>query len=152
MPRKQNAEDREKGREKAEKREVMANDRKVREAATYHSVALAGIGDERGGRYAGAAKSATTVVGATPIAYPKQPAGSPWAKDECPPEPSLGYSVDEIEPVGEMFERADVASTTVAPAVEVASDTALESRLANVPVADNANRGRVAPPKLKRRF
>jgi len=26
----------------------------------------------------------TTVVGTGPISYPKQPAGSPWAKDESP--------------------------------------------------------------------
>jgi len=32
----------------SERRRVMANDRKVREAATYHSVAQSAVDDERG--------------------------------------------------------------------------------------------------------
>jgi hypothetical protein len=88
-----------------ERREVLRNDRKVREAATYHSIAMAGVDDERGGRYA-TSGSKQTVIGASPIAYPAQPAGSPWAKEPIGTEPPLGYSVDEQDPVGEMFERA----------------------------------------------
>jgi hypothetical protein len=89
-----------------ERREVMRNDRRVREAATYHSVAASSVDDERGGRYA-AADSKQTVIGASPISYPTQPEHSPWSRDECPPEPPLGYSVDAQEPVGEVFERGD---------------------------------------------
>jgi hypothetical protein len=103
-----------KGVTQREKRQVMENDRQVREAATYHSVAKAGLDDERGGRYAAGSGSKASVVGTSPISYPTQPAGSPWAKDDAPAEPPLGYSVDEQEPVGEMFERA---STSAAPEV-----------------------------------
>jgi hypothetical protein len=101
-----------KGVTQREKRQVMENDRQVRVAATYHSVAQAALDDERGGRYAAGSGSKASVVGTSPISYPTQPPGSPWAKDECPPEPPLGFSVDEQEPVGEMFERASIADGT----------------------------------------
>jgi hypothetical protein len=94
-------------------RRKLIEERRVR-AATYHSVAMAGVDDERGGRYANA-DSRASVIGASPIAYPAQPEGSPWHRDPCGTEPPLGYSVDEQEPVGEVFERA---STTAAPQVE----------------------------------
>src|SRR5262249_39812388 len=84
------------------KREVLANDRKV--MATYHSVAQSALDDERGGRYSGAG-SKQTVVGTSPIAYPQQPATSPWYHDACPPEPPLGIDINAQEPVGEVFER-----------------------------------------------
>jgi hypothetical protein len=88
-----------------EKRQVMENDRRrVREATTYCSVAQAALDDERGGRYAAGSGSKASVVGTSPVSYPQQPAGSPWAKDECPPEPPLGYSVETLEPVGELHE------------------------------------------------
>src|SRR5262245_57466887 len=92
----------EKGISQREKSEVMANDRKVREAATYHSVAQAALDDERGGRYSGQGKP--TITGSSQIHYPRQPAGSPWARDECPPEPPLGFSVEDQEAVGEQHE------------------------------------------------
>src|SRR5262245_49042886 len=79
-----------------ERREVLRKDRRVREA-TYHSVVLGSIDDERGGRYA-TPDSKTTVVGASPIAYPTQPANSPWHRDPVPDEPPLGYAIDEMEP------------------------------------------------------
>jgi len=87
----------------------MSNDKPK---STFHSIALAGIDDERGGRYA-AEGSKRTVIGSSPVAYPAQPATSPWHHDPCSPEPPLGYSVEAQEPVDEMFERADAASTTV---------------------------------------
>ena len=95
-----------------EKREVLLNDRL---ATTYHLVAQAALNDERGGRYAAGSGSKASVVGSSPVSYPAQPIGSPWHSDPCPPEPPLGYSVDEMEPVGEMFERA---STSAASEVE----------------------------------
>ena len=93
----------------AEKRRIMAEERRMR---TYHGHAQANIDEDRGGRY-GAVGSSTTVVGSNPISYPRQPAGSPWAKDECPPEPPLGFSVDAMEPVGEPHQRT--ASATSSP-------------------------------------
>jgi hypothetical protein len=85
----------------AERRRIMAEERRGR---TYQGVAQAALDDERGGRYAAGSGSKSSVVGSSPVSYPQQPAGSPWAKDECPPEPPLGYSVDELEPVGEPHE------------------------------------------------
>ena len=92
-----------KGISQKEKREVLANDRKVREAATYHSVAMAGIDDERGGRYA-TEGSKQTVIGSSPIAYPQQPSTSPWHRDPVPDEPPLGYDINAQGPVGEPHE------------------------------------------------
>src|SRR5262245_1734580 len=81
--------------------------RKIREArqrrsATYHGYASGDLDDLAGGRYGVLPKP--TVIGATAVSsYPSQPAGSPWAKDECPPEPlidgtseglRLGYRID----------------------------------------------------------
>ena len=41
-----------------------------------------------------------------PTAYPALPASSPWASDPTGVEPSLGYSIQDQEPVGEQFEIA----------------------------------------------
>jgi hypothetical protein len=72
--------------------------------ATYHQFAQAEADEDRGGRFAVLDKP--VVTGSAPI--PSVPAISdgPWSKDECPPEPSIGYCVDDQEPVGEMFEQA----------------------------------------------
>jgi len=86
----------------AEKRRIMIEKRRLK---TYHGHAQAAIDDERQGRFATLDKPTVIGQAAGPI-YPAQPAGSPWHSDPCPPEPSLGYSVDEQEPVGEKFEQA----------------------------------------------
>jgi hypothetical protein len=67
---------------------------------------MSSVDDERGGRFAYSGNS-TTVTGSTPgPMYPRQSAGSPWAKDECPPEPLtdgrgegnvLGFEIDRPE-------------------------------------------------------
>jgi hypothetical protein len=83
----------------AERRRIMREDRLARN--TYFSHA----NDpelEMGGRFAKVIE--TTVIGKSPISYPQQPPGSPWASDPMPPEPSLGYSVEAQEPVGERHE------------------------------------------------
>jgi hypothetical protein len=95
----------------AERRRIMIEERRMR---TYYGHTQHTDEDIYGGRFAKA--NTTTVVGAGPVSYPQQPAGSPWAKDECPPEPPLGWSVDAQEAVGEKFEVA--ASTTAEPEVE----------------------------------
>jgi len=92
-----------KGISQRDKRRVLENDRKVREIATYHSVAQSALDDERGGRYSGSGSKAT-VVGSSPIQYPAQPEGSPWSRDVCPPEPPLGFSVEDQPVVGEPHE------------------------------------------------
>ena len=83
-----------------ERRRIMIEERRLR---TYHGRAQANIDEDRGGRFAFSG-SPTTVTGSGPISYPTQPAHSPWAKDVCPPEPSLGYSVEAKDPVGEPHE------------------------------------------------
>src|SRR5262245_53782591 len=88
----------------AERRRIMADDRR---AKTYFGQAQH-ADDDLGGRYAKV--HSTTVVGSSPISYPAQPATSPWHHDVCPPEPPLGFSVDEKEPVGEPHERTPSAT------------------------------------------
>ena len=76
-----------------------------RRAKTYHGHAQGDLGDMSGGRYGALPKP--IVVGVDPVVrVPQQPAGSPWAQDECPPEPlidrsedgsQLGYAIDGSE-------------------------------------------------------
>jgi hypothetical protein len=99
----------------SERRRILIEERRMR---TYHGQAQASIGEDRGGRFAYSGSS-TSVVGSSPISYPAQPGcHSPWHYDACPPEPPLGFSVDEMEPVGEPFERGP-PSTAAAPDVKV---------------------------------
>ena len=95
----------------AERRRIMAEDRRGR---TYFGQAQH-ADDDLGGRYAKV--HSTTITGSSPISYPAQPSTSPWHHDPCPPEPPLGYSVDDVEPVGEVHERGP-PSIAAAPAVE----------------------------------
>jgi hypothetical protein len=100
----------------AQRRKVLENDRKV---STYFQRAQADADLELGGRYAKVTE--TTVTGATPgPIYPKQPPNSPWHHDPMPPEPPLGFSVNDLEPVGEPHERQAPAGD----AASVASDDA----------------------------
>ena len=66
----------------------MTNDKQ-----TYHSRAQADVESELGGRFA---KPKPLMSGQVPM----QPEGSPWAQDPVGLEPPLGYSVEEMEPVG----------------------------------------------------
>lgn len=88
----------------AEKRRIMLEERGLR---TYHGHATASADEDRGGRFA--VRSPATVIGTSPVSYPRQPEGSPWACDPVPPERPLGYSVNDLEPVGEIHERGDAA-------------------------------------------
>jgi hypothetical protein len=93
------------------RRRIMAEERRLK---TYMGHAL-DAELEMGGRFAKV--HTTTVTGASPISYPAQPTHSPWHSNPYPEEPPLGFSVDEMEPVGEPFERGP-PSTTAAPDVE----------------------------------
>jgi len=89
----------------AERKAVLQNDLRVRrqaDAFSYHDRAVADAEVELGGRFGALAKP-TVVSG--PV-YPQQPANSPWHSDPVPDEPSLGYSVEAVEPVGEPGEIA----------------------------------------------
>src|SRR6516164_11656791 len=90
--------------EEQERRETLENDRLVREAehqrllregTTFHQHAQSHANDEAGGRFA--AVNAATVVGAQPL--PVYPAASSAHQTELPPEPSLGYSVGQLDPL-----------------------------------------------------
>jgi hypothetical protein len=96
----------------SERSRIMAEERRLR---TYHGHAQANLDEDRGGRFAFSG-SPKTVIGSSPIQYPAQPAHSPWAKDACPPEPPLGFSVDEMEPFGEPHERTASATSSSAQA------------------------------------
>jgi hypothetical protein len=52
-----------------------------------------------GGRFASELKTEASV--------PRQPASSPWSNDPVGVEPPLGYSIQDMEPVGEAFEIAE---------------------------------------------
>jgi hypothetical protein len=100
-----------------EKKEILDNDRKVR-AGTYKSLAEAEFQNEYGGRYA-AAITKTKVAGSDPsVSYPKQPSSSFWSRDPIGLEPSLGYRIDDQEPVGEKFEIERSLSSAVKAAPE----------------------------------
>jgi hypothetical protein len=101
----------------------MTNDKQPK--STYHSFAQSDLTDDRGGRFATLDKPAVT--GSSPIAYPNQPPGSPWHSDPCPPEPPLGYSVEEQEPVGEVFERQPPSTGTGSGGVDGRATTATGS-------------------------
>ena len=64
-----------------------------RRGATYHGYASGDLDDMSGGRYGVLPKP--SVTGVDPVVrVPQQPAGSPWAQDECPPEPLIDRSED----------------------------------------------------------
>jgi hypothetical protein len=113
--------------------------------------------DDAGGRYAKIRPS--NVTGSAPSQQiPKQPENSPWASDPLGPEPPLGFSVDEMNPVGELHEiekslasleaRESNPTTAVvmaSPAVEVDRSHASGGRSV---VSSAAGR----PPTLTRRI
>ena len=86
------------------KRKILAEDRD--RLSSYLDHARSSVDDERGGRFAAAAPT-RTVVGAEPIAYPRLPADNPFnqAALMVPDEPPLGYSVNDLNPTGEIHEQ-----------------------------------------------
>ena len=99
----------------SERRRILIEERRMR---TYHGQAQSSIDEDRGGRFAYSGSS-TSVVGSSPISYPAQSAHSPWHHDACPPEPPLGFSVEEMD-VGEAHERGD--GTPPSPTAQAQSD------------------------------
>ena len=79
---------------KAEKQEVIRQDQSLRDqqrrqgASTYFHKAQQTAGEEYGGRFK-AAMPTPTVVGSSPVAYPRMPEGSYWASDPLGPEPLI---------------------------------------------------------------
>jgi hypothetical protein len=84
------------------KRKILAEDRD--RLSTYRAHAEANADLELGGRYAKV--TTTTVVGAGPIQYPRLPLTAPSNQAAMVgDEPPLGFSVNDMEPVGEIHER-----------------------------------------------
>ena len=89
----------------AERRRVLRDDARLREqASTMHAHAVAEA-NESAGRFGAIGKS--TVTGAA--AVPQYPRGPDWSAAEAliPPEPPLGYDINEMTPL----EPAAVASS-----------------------------------------
>jgi hypothetical protein len=84
----------------AEKRRILAEE----QISSYRAHAEANADMDLGGRFALVQKPAT-VIGSGPISYPQLPTDSPSNQMHMmPPEPSLGYSVHDLEPTGEPHE------------------------------------------------
>jgi hypothetical protein len=81
--------------DKRETREIIQQERD-----TFHSRAQSALDDESGGRFAKITPS--TVTGQSPISYPQQPSGSPWASNPVPGDPytdQIDYDPNFVEPV-----------------------------------------------------
>jgi hypothetical protein len=70
---------------------------------TFSTFAEAFADEDRGGRFK--PETATHVIGTTPVPkYPELPASSPSHHDVVPDERPLGFSVEQMEPVGTAVE------------------------------------------------
>jgi hypothetical protein len=90
------------------RRDTLDNDISVRQQqkqsvppATFHSFAQAEADTPRG-RFTATEKA--TVIGVSPPSYPELPSNSPFHHDVVGPEPPLGFSVEEMQPVGSYHE------------------------------------------------
>jgi hypothetical protein len=80
--------------DQADRKEVLENDRRLRQQQEQGSTFLEHTHNEAGGRYA--AISSPQIVGSTtPI--PKYEGAPNWAHDPSGIEPSLGYRIDNSE-------------------------------------------------------
>jgi hypothetical protein len=89
-----------------ERRKVMAEELRHK---TYMAHTDTFLDDDRGGRFS--VTKPATIIGKGPISYPRLPENSPWHTNPLPPEPSLGYSVEDQEPTGEKFEQERASQT-----------------------------------------
>jgi hypothetical protein len=81
----------------AEKRRIISEERRL---STYRAHAEANADLELGGRFAKLTKA--TVVGTSPIQYPRLPLNSPANQAAMTgQEPPLGYDINAMDPVGE---------------------------------------------------
>jgi hypothetical protein len=80
--------------EQEERRQVVQNQRRLREQGSTFSRFAQADADQRRGRFDAHEKS--TMIGSEPLPrYPQLPASSPWAgPDLVPTEPPLGYCID----------------------------------------------------------
>jgi hypothetical protein len=132
--------------EQSERREVLENDKRVREQG---STFLAHTHNGAGGRFA--AISSPTVIGAE--ATPKYPQGPAWCADQTGIEPPLNIDVNAIEPCGEPHEiRASIASLEpcLSPAQGNSGDPASGEGAEAPPLTKRAGVG--SPPLSRRAY
>jgi hypothetical protein len=79
--------------EQAEKRRTLLNDARVRNGDTGTFLSHTHI-DDAGGRFAQI--NAAKIVGQSPAIAASYPAASAAHQTELPPEPSLGFSIEEM--------------------------------------------------------
>jgi hypothetical protein len=101
--------------EQAERREVLENEKRLREQGSTFAQFAASEADTPRGRFA--AHERATVIGSEPIVrYPQLPASSPWAgPDPVPTEAPLNLDVNAMEPCGEPHELKASAPTLEPP-------------------------------------
>ena len=101
--------------DQAERRATLENDRRVREQSkngdTGTFLSHTHI-DDAGGRFS--AVNAAKIVGQSPAIAASYPAASAAHQTELPPEPSLGFSIDEMPGL----------ESSMAPPVEATGDPA----------------------------
>jgi hypothetical protein len=102
--------------EMAERKTVLANDKKQSEASTFFEQAK--LSEQLDG-----SRSKSSVTGAKPYDVPAIPSG-PWSSGWCPPmiEEPLGFSVDEVPVCGAPHEIA--ASIAALDAEQAAAELA----------------------------
>jgi hypothetical protein len=88
----------------AEKRAVLEQDRQARRDNSFYGRALHDADSEMQGRFGQQAKP-TVIRGG-----PDYPGGAHWSRDPLGPEPSLGYSVNDLPVIGEPHEVAAAAA------------------------------------------
>jgi hypothetical protein len=87
----------------AERRKILQEDRERLSTLLDH--ARSSVDDTHGGRFAAASPN-RTVVGTSPISYPRLPADNPSNQAMLvPDEPPLGIDINAMEPVGEVHEQ-----------------------------------------------
>jgi hypothetical protein len=106
-----------------------------------------------GGRWA--AESKAKVVGSTSFKYPALPPNSPWASEPVGQGRPLGFSVDEMIPVGEPHELGeaipDVAGRLLPASVEQASPSSGAGSGAGQPNGIVSSETVSLPPKQRKR-
>jgi hypothetical protein len=92
----------------AEKLAALHNDRLLKRGVAYADVVDLYDDSRPHGRFAIGAQQPLTE-------YPRQPPNSPWHHDPVGLEPPLGYSVNEMEPVGTPAEVARSVEAATRP-------------------------------------
>jgi hypothetical protein len=95
----------------------QAERRQALKADCYFNRAQIEIGSELGGRFSHLTK--TVVTGVPQV--PKQPENSPFHHDRCGQEPPLGYSVNDMVPVGTPSEVQASIAAELQRAIEAGS-------------------------------